>query len=73
MYVCSAAIDTTATHAPTHLSLPFDIVFIGVSVKGHVAEYVENADLRARLINVYAGEASGWCKELVEILHTTYL
>jgi len=42
-------------------------------VNGQAVEYVENADLRARLINAYAGETSGWCKELVEILHTTYL
>jgi hypothetical protein len=48
-------------------------MFIGISVKGQVAEYIENADLRARLINVYAGETTGWCKELVEILHTTFL
>jgi len=46
---------------------------LGVSIKGQKAEYIENTDLRARLINVYAGETSGWCKELVEILHTTYL
>ena len=52
--------------------LYFGSLKLGISVRGMPVTFVNNADLRRRLLNIFAGE-KGWCSELPSTLRKAYL